>query len=47
MTSTKNVIARASLPRPYSTRYTAVSRPTGMDITAASAVMINVPMMAW
>ena len=47
ITSTKNVIAFASRPRPYSTRYIAVSSPTGIDITAASPVMIRVPQMAW
>ncbi len=47
MTSTSSVIHFASRPRPYSTRYTAVMMPIGIDRTAAQAVTIRVPMMAW
>ncbi len=47
ITSTKKVTALASAPLPYSTRYTAVSRPSGAESTVAMPTCSRVPISAW
>ena len=42
-TSTMNVVTRANRLVPYSTRYTAVIRPSGTAITAAMPACATVP----
>ena len=42
-TSTMKVVSRTRRPEPYSTRYTAVIRPSGTDKTAATPACARVP----
>ena len=42
-TSTMNVVSRTSRPEPYSTRKTAVIKPSGTDSRAATPACTTVP----
>src|SRR5271157_2752133 len=46
-TSTMKVVTRTSRPEPYSTRNTAVIRPSGTDRRAATPACASVPYSAW
>ena len=46
-TSTMKVVNRASRPDRYSARYTAVMKPSGTAMTAATAACTTVPYSAW
>ena len=41
------VVTRASRPEPYSTRNTAVIKPSGTARTVATPACTNVPYSAW
>ncbi len=46
-TSTMKVVTRANRPEPYSTRYTAVIKPSGTARTAATPACTSDPYSAW
>ena len=46
-TSTMKVVTRASREKPYSARYTAVIKPSGTAIIAATPACTSVPYTAW
>src|ERR1700757_1544419 len=46
-TSTMKVVTRTSRPEPYSTRSTAVIKPSGTDRRPATPACTNVPYIAW